>query len=202
MATYTWSRTTDSPTTDNKLSSPETAVESTDTQSLDTRPAPPRELEGIATDTQSLDIRPAPPKGPASINPPETYDTGVIVPGDFYRVNVLVVNETGDPIPETKWVMSTGTFPTAAKVNDNAEAELFLLPTTYEHFMAVVEDNPEEPNNLDYTWYSAETQEPINPLSLDNGEVVEIVLTPEEIEQETAAVARGLMVGRGLSLGL
>jgi len=112
---------------------------------------------------------------------------GILIPGDFRRVVVRCVDTDGEPLENVEWVMSAGTFPTAAPVDENGEAYLWLLATEYTDFMAIADSG-----NVDLTWYSsAEAQEPINPVSQDAGT---IVLKPTYVG--------GLSAAPGVSFGL
>lgn len=119
-------------------------------------------------------------------------DVGVIIPGVFRPVDVTVVDPDGDPLPEVDWVMSAGTFPTAARVDEQARATLYLLKTEYQDFMGVAERTVGDGEGADYTWYNPPDglQESINPV---RDKSAEVVLNPVEI--------KGLWVGAGTDFG-
>lgn len=124
-------------------------------------------------------------------------DFGISIPGVFLPVDVVVRDPDGNRLPQVKWIMSAGVFPTAARVDANAEATMRLLGTTYTEFMAVAEDDTSETEFLDYAWYTgAQDQEPVAPLSQDSAE---IVITPERVEMEGGPT--GLSAGSGVNFG-
>ena len=122
-------------------------------------------------------------------------DFGVSIPGVFLPVDVVVRDADGNRLPEVKWIMSAGVFPTAARVDENAEATMRLLGTTYTEFMAVAEDDVSGTEFLDYAWYTgSQEQEPIAPLSQDTAE---ILITPERVEIEESPVSDFTSLGGG-----
>lgn len=150
------------------------------------RPAPARSGLTAAQVGATDRARPQPARGVDAT--PSTVDSGIIIPGDFRRVDVAIVDPDGEPLTEVDWVMSAGTFPTAARVNDDGLATLWLLPVEYDQFMGVAE---RDGGNVDYTWYSAsEEQEVITPVTDDTGE---IVLNPGELT--------GMFAGPGVDFG-
>lgn len=156
------------------------AVEPTDRD----RPQPQLDASVDAAAVSSSS-RPQPARPSDQLRP--GIDAGIVIPGDFARVVVRCVDTKGEPLENVEWVMSSGTFPTAARVDDNGEAYLWLLATEYESFMAVASSG-----SLDLTWYSsAEEQEPINPVQQDVGT---IVLEPRFVG--------GTNAGPGVSFGL
>ena len=121
------------------------------------------------------------------VDSPNTPASGIVIPGSFGRVRVEVVDPAGEPLDNVEWVMSASTFPTAARVDNNGEANLWLLGTTYSDFMAVASSG-----SIDLTWYSSTSQQPgINPLNQSTGT---IVLEPVYVG--------GLNAGGGASIGL
>lgn len=114
-------------------------------------------------------------------------DVGILIPGAFSRVLVRCVDPNGEPLDNVEWVMSAGTFPTAAPVNKDGIAYLWLLSTTYTSFMAVADSG-----GVDLTWYSSDaTQTEVNPVQQDEATVV---LEPTYVG--------GLNASAGVSLGL
>jgi len=112
---------------------------------------------------------------------------GVVIPADFNAVRVVCVDPEGKRLTDVDWVMARGSFPTAARVDDNAEADLWLLRTAYTDFMAVAN---RDGGDVDYAWYSpAEDQEPIT----GNDDTGVIVLDSAEI--------KGFDAGRGVDFG-
>ena len=113
---------------------------------------------------------------------------GVVIPSDFNAVRVVVTDPEGNRLTDVDWIMARGSFPTAARVNDDAEADLWLLRTAYTDFMGVAhrEGAPE----VDYTWYSAsDTQDEIT----GNDKTGVIVLERSEL--------KGTLVGSGINSG-
>lgn len=117
---------------------------------------------------------------------PETLTQGnsIVVPtSSFERVHVTVVDEQGNRLPEVDWIMSREIFPTAAAVDENGEADMWLLAVTYDTFMAVAERRGGS-GQVDYTWYSSsDQQESIQPLFDSEAD---IILEPEEIRGNMA----------------
>jgi len=112
---------------------------------------------------------------------------GVVIPADFNAVRVVCVDPEGKRLTDVDWVMARGSFPTAARVDDNAEADLWLLRTAYTDFMAVAN---RDGGDVNYAWYSpAEDQEPIT----GNDDTGVIVLDSAEI--------KGFDAGRGVDFG-
>jgi len=117
-----------------------------------------------------------------------TTTSGVVIPGDFYAVDIRVVDPDGEPLKSVDWVMSAGVFPTAAKIDEEGFGTLWLLAVEYQAFMGVAE---RDDGNVDYTWYSrSEEQDPINPIKDDSGT---IVLEPAEL--------KGMFAGGGPAMG-
>lgn len=149
------------------------------------RDAPVRQGPEAATDT--VDWATDGPNGLGVEETPHTPAVGVVIPGAFYRVRVRCVDESGEPLGSVKWVMSAGTFPTAAPVDNDGYANLWLLGTTYTTFMAVADSG-----GVDLTWYSStDAQQAVNPLDDD---AAEVVLSERYIG--------GLNASGGVSLGL
>lgn len=170
-------------------------------KSIDARPTAPVDV----TATSSTRLSPARPAGDATVRPdrgarptsprtsavaPVVPDASVIIPAGFYLVECEVVDTDGNTLEDAKWIQSAGTFPTAAKVDDDGMAYLWLLGTAYDSFMCIVDDG--EQAGLDYTWYwAADSQEPITPTTQDTGT---IVINPER-------PATPLQAGSGVFFG-
>lgn len=116
-------------------------------------------------------------------------DSGVQVPtSSFRRVEIQVVDPNGEPLSDINWIMSATYFPTAARVDDEGRASMWLLSVTYDTFMAI-KGAASGPNLV---WYSnPERSADITPTVQSSGTVI---LEPVYISN--------LNVGGGVSLGV
>lgn len=121
---------------------------------------------------------------------PVTRDIGYKIPtGEFVPVLVTVKDTEGTVLTNVDLVMSSGIFPTAAAVNDNGRARLWLLELEYTSFMAIAEE-PVDNATVKFTWFSSHDKQPaITPATETEAD---IVLEPERIES-----GQGLSVGQG-----
>jgi hypothetical protein len=156
------------------------------------RPRPERPGHAAGGATVDLD-RPRPPR--FSDHAESTDVSGILIPGAFRPVDVTVVDPDGNPLPEVDWVLSTGVFPTAARISDDGRGDLPCLATTYTAFQGIA-SREGGPDGVKYTWFNPATdedgnrlQEPIGPLD----DEAEIVLEPVQI--------KGLYVGAGTDFG-
>jgi len=88
---------------------------------------------------------------------------GVPVPtGSFRRVEVTLQDEDGAPLSNAIWVQSAGIFPTAAPVDSNGVANMWLLEVQYTSFQVLADSGRA---GVDYVWYEPiDANDPINPL--------------------------------------
>jgi hypothetical protein len=86
---------------------------------------------------------------------------GVPIPNAFRPVSVKIEDPQGRPLSDAIWIMSGGQFPTAARVDDEGRARLYLLSIQYSTFQLLgSSDRP----GVDYVWYQAKDAE-IGPLT-------------------------------------
>ena len=117
---------------------------------------------------------------------------GTYIPmGAFRSVYGTVVNEEGDPIKNAEWLLSVDGLPIAGPVDAEGNFSIFLLRTSYSNFRLLV--RRADIAGLDYVWY-----EPVPQVLRTGDQNVELVFREADIPSEN----RGLMVGRGVSLGL
>ncbi|MFA9418454.1 hypothetical protein [Natrinema sp. HArc-T2] len=156
------------------------------------RPQPTRAVD-IAGDQTQNRARPCPKR--LSTEAERFVESGILIPGAFRGVEVVVVDPDGEPLENVDWVMSAGVFPTAAPVDDSGRATLPLLQTSYTEFQGIAEREG-RPRNVKYSWFNPATdgdgnrlQEPISP----RDETGIIVLDPVEI--------KGMYAGKGVDMG-
>ncbi|WBE14034.1 structural protein VP1 [Saline Natrinema sp. J7-1 virus 1] len=118
----------------------------------------------------------------------------ITIPNTFASVDFVVVDPDANRLPEVDWIMTRGLFPTAARVNENAEGRLWMLTSVYREFMGIAERGG---SNVDYTWYNPPTdedgeplQEPVDPVNQD---AAVIVLDPKKI--------KGMYSGTDVTMG-
>jgi hypothetical protein len=109
----------------------------------------------------------------------------IVVPGDFTNVDVTVYNTKGERMTRAIYVGALDTFPVLAAVDDEGNASLPLLQTTYSDFVVFAESG--EPG-VDYAWYSTTASTEIFPRRDDHGDIY---------VKEVDAGRSGLSVGLG-----
>lgn len=91
-------------------------------------------------------------------------DTGVIIPGDFVGVDIVVRDQDGNELPEVIRVLSADKPSLAAQIDDTARGTIQLLQNTYENFYAIA-DTGEDGYRI--TWLSTDDTKELNPATLD-----------------------------------
>lgn len=125
-----------------------------------------------------------------------TVTNAAIVPASYFHlVNGTIRTESGEPIENIVWLVATDAMPVATTVNDDGTFGIYLLNQTYERFYITVRD-PE--TDVEVVWPGTGDNPAINP----GDEDVELRFHEKQIETSDDSPIRGLMAGRGVSLGL
>ncbi|ACV46610.1 hypothetical protein [Halomicrobium mukohataei] len=118
---------------------------------------------------------------------------GIVIPtGNFRRVHVTLKDTDGQPLSDAVWVQSAGVFPTAARVDDNGEADLWLLNVLYETFVVIASSDR---SGVDYVWYQLADDDDVDGTQTIGTQDREATLYFDPVK------LKGLSVGRGGNLG-
>ncbi|WP_126967208.1 hypothetical protein [Halomicrobium mukohataei] len=98
----------------------------------------------------------------------------------------------GQPLSDAVWVQSAGVFPTAARVDDNGEADLWLLNVLYETFVVIASSDR---SGVDYVWYQLADDDDVDGTQTIGTQDREATLYFDPVK------LKGLSVGRGGNLG-